>query len=156
VLSVKKFIFVAVITALMFAGCTEEDQAGWHEMVPFEQKPVPVVIVEQETNQTTEPAVERFAFGDEVYSVRTSVDGGEPFTVRYMVVAQIDAEIVAVVPMFTPDPDETRAVLLDVAQMPLDESGYLDLVLTDNCYTDRAEAEAAAEALNRRAKNATD
>lgn len=99
----------------------------------------------------TEPVQESMpvgvAFGSVVWSVRRSADGGDAYLVRYMVVAQ-EGELVAVVPMFNPDPEEVRAVLMDAAEMPLDGTGMLDLVQIDNCYRDPAEAQAAVDREN--------
>lgn len=89
------------------------------------------------------PVGKRFSFGDAVWSVRRSADGGDAYLVRYAVVAQ-DGDLVAVVPMFTPDPAAMRESLEYAAELPLDGTGVLDLVMVSNCYTDAAAAQAAA------------
>lgn len=132
----KKFIFAAAIAALMLAGCGAE--------------PEPKTTLEVIGTAAVEPiaSIENcFDFGQIVWSVRRSVDREDAYLVRYMVVAQ-EGELVAVVPIFNPDPVETRAVLIEAAQMPLDGTGHLDLVLVDNCYQYREQAQMAADREN--------
>lgn len=136
------FLIAAAITIPILTGCG--GSLEWDDTPLFEQKPVPVTIVEQKINQTDEVTAERFVFGDVVYSVCRSADGGDAYVVRYMVFAQ-SGELVAVVPMFNPSPEETREVLIDTAQMPLDGSGHLYLVTVDNCYQTQEEAQDAMD-----------
>lgn len=99
---------------------------------------------------TTAPAVpdapirQTLTFGQTVWSVCRSSDGGDPYLVRYSVVAQV-GELVAVVPMHTPDPDKLMQSLTSAAQMPLDGTGHLYLVMADNCYLNPSDAQAAAD-----------
>lgn len=138
----KKIVFVAIIAALMFAGCG---------VVSKNETALEVIgTVAVEPVDSVEPidSIENcFDFGQIVWSVRRSVGREDAYLVRYMVVAQ-EGELVAVVPIFNPDPEETRAVLIEAAQMPLDGTGYLDLVLTDNCYQSREQAQMAADREN--------
>ena len=132
----KKFIFAAAIAALMFAGCS---------VAPENETALEVIgTVAVEPIDSVENC---FDFGQIVWSVRRSVDREDAYLVRYMVVAQ-EGELVAVVPIFNPDPVETRAVLIEAAQMPMDGTGHLDLVLADNCYQSREQAQVAADREN--------
>ena len=136
----KRFLCGLAAAGLLLSGCG----AGAAETEP----PVPTFGSGYMATAPTESAESsRFAFGDEVWSVRRSADGGDAYLVRYMVVSQ-EGELVAVVPMFNPDPEEVRDVLMDAAEMPLDGTGMVQLVQVGNCYLDPAEAQAAADREN--------
>lgn len=110
-------------------------------------EPVVFPAAEVQTVRETEPVRERFVFGQEVWAVRRSVDGGGAYVVRYAVFAR-EGDLVAVVPMFTTDPEELRQVLKEAAAAPLDGTGHLVLVEVGNCYGTQEEAQAAADREN--------
>lgn len=133
-----------MLAAAMLSGCSTQEETG----TPlFERRPIPVTVVEQESDAPTELAGERFGFGDVVYAVRTSADGGGAYVVRYTVIADI-GDVIAVVPAFTADMGQLWDSLIGAAQAPLDGSGCVELVVPDNCYGNEAAAWAAAEGSN--------
>lgn len=135
----------AVAVALMLTGCGTPAIAD--ETVAVKAT-TPVTIVE--TIPPTEPAEERFEFGDVVWVVRRCTAGEDASLTRCRVVAQAETFVV-VVPMWGPDMDQFRENLTVIAELPYDEfaeSNCLELVLGSNCYTDRFEAEAAVDAWN--------
>lgn len=139
------FLIAAIIALLILTGCGGDPE--WADTPLFEQTPVPVVIVDKETIPPTEPDAVGLEYGQIVWNVIRSEDGGDAYVVRSMVFAQ-DGDLVAVIPLFNPSPEETRAVMLDVAQMPKGEHGYLDLVLASNCYPNREQAQRVADREN--------
>lgn len=136
----KMFALVLLAAALLTGCCNNE----WSGKPLFEAKPIPVTIVEQGADMPAESAGERFGFGDVVYAVRTNMDGGGAYVVRYTVIADI-GDVVAVVPMFTTDMGQLWDSLIGAAQEPLDGSGFVELVTPDNCYGSQEAAWAAAE-----------
>lgn len=124
----KRFLCGVAAAGMLLGGCS----AAALETVP---------IASDAAVMATES---RFAFGQEVWSVRRSSGDDQAYVVRYAVVAQ-EGNLVAVVPMFTPDSEELRQTLTEMAQMPLDGTGHLYLVTEDNCWLDPVQAQAAAD-----------
>lgn len=122
-----KLLLAVVVLATLMAGCGGEL--------------APEAVCE------TAPAQEGATFGQEVWAVRRSADGGGAYVVRYAVFAQ-DGDLLAVVPMFTEDLGELRRALTEAAEAPLDGTGHLYLVHLDNCYPDQEAAQAAADREN--------
>lgn len=138
----KIILFMIVAAALLLTACGADSAEEW-EVPNFGSGPV----ADAHATEPTDNTGERFNFGQEVWSVRRSDDGGDAYVVRYAVVAQ-DGDLIAVVPMFTTDADDMREALENAAQMPLDGSGHLYLVERDNCYLTPEEAETAADREN--------
>lgn len=135
----------AVTVGLMLTGCGESAMAT--ETLTW-KNPTPVTIVEPVAiAAATEPAGERFRFGQEVWSVRHSEGDGTAYIVRYAVVAQ-EGELIAVAPWFTGDAAELREAMTYAAGAPLDGEPYIYLVTEDNCYLDQEEAQAVADEEN--------